>query len=171
MDILHTNLADQYDPTSSLYMVPGTEEQSESATSASNRWMRLTASVDPMSSIYMVPGTEEESEPDIWHPTDGCDSQHQLQSRWSACQLVYMIAVEIMCGALIDIAPTPSDDNARSQKLENPLQSPVTPMKQDATLATNPGDWIQCDMCDAWHHKTITKLAARLRPRQSLALQ
>ena len=42
------------DPTSSVYMVPGTEEQSESDTSeeqsesdtsASNRWMRLTASV------------------------------------------------------------------------------------------------------------------------------
>ena len=33
MDILHTNLADQCDPTSSVYMVPGTEEQSESDTS------------------------------------------------------------------------------------------------------------------------------------------
>ena len=44
----------QCDPMSSVYMVPGTEEQSESDTSeeqsesdtwASNRWMRLTASV------------------------------------------------------------------------------------------------------------------------------
>ena len=45
VDILHTNLADQCDPTSSVYMVPGTELQSESDTWASNRWMRLTASV------------------------------------------------------------------------------------------------------------------------------
>ncbi len=45
VDILHTNLADQCDPTSSVYMVPGTEQQSESDTWASNRWMRLTASV------------------------------------------------------------------------------------------------------------------------------
>ena len=39
MDILHTNLADQCDPMSSVYMVPGTEEKSES------EWMRVTASV------------------------------------------------------------------------------------------------------------------------------
>ena len=45
VDILHNNLADQCDPMSNVYMVPGTEEQSESDTWASNRWMRLTASV------------------------------------------------------------------------------------------------------------------------------
>ena len=43
VDILHNNLANQCE--SSVYMVPGTEEQSESDTWASNRWMRLTASV------------------------------------------------------------------------------------------------------------------------------
>ena len=37
VDILHTNLADQCDPTSSVYILPGTEQQSESDTWASNR--------------------------------------------------------------------------------------------------------------------------------------
>ena len=32
VDILHTNLADQCDPTSSVYMMPGTEQQRESDT-------------------------------------------------------------------------------------------------------------------------------------------
>ena len=45
VDILHTNLEDHCDSLSTVYMVPGTEEQSESDTSASNQWMRLTASV------------------------------------------------------------------------------------------------------------------------------
>ena len=45
VDILHTNLANHCDPLSTVYMVPGMEEKSESDTSASNRWMRLTASV------------------------------------------------------------------------------------------------------------------------------
>ena len=45
VDILHNNLEDHCDSLSTVYMVPGTEEQSESDTSASNQWMRLTASV------------------------------------------------------------------------------------------------------------------------------
>ena len=45
VDILHTNLANHSDPLSTVYMVPGTDEKSGSDTSASNRWMRLTASV------------------------------------------------------------------------------------------------------------------------------
>ena len=138
-------------------MVPGTEEQSESATSASNRWMRLTASVDPMSSIYMVPGTEEQSEPDIWHPTDGCDSQYQLQSRWSACQLVYMIAVEINFNVWGIDRHCSHTVRRQHQIIETSESSAESSDSDEARCNTcnksKPGDCIQCDMCDAWHHQ------------------